>query len=201
MRAPARCITKLKQGQIKKFHVSFRSKKTQQTQSFRVNQNTLNPDDFSFFPRRLKDNRRFRMRKRDVAKFKENNTTDGNFMILKTKPNAWYFCFPRTKETKQVPVYEDPIYQNVFLDPGVRTFQTFYSPDGVCGKIGGEAFSGQLKRLTDRHDKLWSVKDGSSTLSKTKKALKKRCAMLRHKLRNKVDDLHWQTCSMLCKTF
>jgi putative transposase len=192
------CITKVQQGQISTFHVSFRSKKKQQTQAFRVNKKALNPENFSFFSDKLKGHKHFRLRKRDVSKFQENGTTDGNFMVLKTKPGYWYFCFPRVKEP---PIYENPVYKSVFLDPGVRTFQTFYSPDGVCGKIGDKEFSQSLKKLADRHDQLWSIMSKPETPLKTKKALKARCAMLRHKLRNKVDDLHWQTCAFLCKTF
>jgi putative transposase len=192
------CLTKQKQGVLSTFRISFRTKKHQQSQAFRVNKKTLNPSTMSFFPEKLKQHKKFRLRKRDVSKFLDAGTTDGNFMILKTRPCHWYFCFPRIKEP---PMFENPIYKSVFLDPGVRTFQTFYSPDGICGKIGLEEFSKGLKALADRHDTLWSVMDDPNTPLKTKRALRIRCAILRLKLRNKVDDLHWRTCSFLCKTF
>jgi len=189
------CLTKQKAGLIKTFKVGFKSKKHQQTQTFRVNKKTLNPRTMSFFPDRLKDKKKFRIRKRDVDKFLEHGTTDGNFIIMKKRPNMWYFCFPRTKEP---PVFENPVYKSVFLDPGVRTFQTFYSPDGICGKI---EITSKLKKIAARHDKLWSISDDLKIFSKTKRNLRNRCAKLRNKLRNLVDDLHWRTCSFLCKTF
>lgn len=192
------CLTKMKKGSLKFFNVSFKSKKKQTSQSFRVNKKTLFPKDFSFFPEKLKKNKKFRLRKRDVPKFFEGETTDGNFMILKTRPGKWYFCFPRVKE---VPIFENAVYKSVFLDPGVRTFQTFYSPDGICGKIGTEEFSNELKKIANKHDTLWSILSKKTTPLKTKKALKTRCAILRHKLKSKVDDLHNRTCSFLCKTF
>lgn len=192
------CLTKLKKGQITQFKVSYKSKKTQQSEAFRVNKKTLNPMSMSFFPEKLKKNKRFRIRKRDMTKFMEDGTTDGNFMILKTRPDKWYFCFPREKEQ---PIFENPVYKSVFLDPGVRTFQTFYSPDGICGKIGDSKFNEELKKIADHHDKLWSISDAKETSLKTKKTLRRRCSILRNKLRNKVDDLHWRTCSFLCKTF
>lgn len=192
------CLTRKKQGQIESFKVSFKSKKHMQSQTFRVNKKTLNPETMSFFPQRLGKNKKIRMRKRDVSKFLEDGTTDGNFIIMRTSPGIWYFCFPRTKEQ---PVFENPVYKSVFLDPGVRTFQTFYSPDGICGKIGGEGFYEELKSLANHHDVLVSKRSEATTPSKTKKALKIRCASLRNRLSNKVDNLHWQTCSFLCKTF
>ena len=189
------CLTKIKSKQIIKFDVSFRSKKKMQTQAFRVNKNTLDPESMSFFPSRLgKKNKTFRMKKRDLVKFKKDGTLDGNFMILKTKPDYWYLCLPRTK-TKEI---TKATHESVFLDPGVRTFQTFYSPDGICGKINSSI---DIKTIADRHDKLWSLSDDLTNSLKTKKSLRNRCSKLRHKLRNKIDDLHWQTCSLLCTTF
>ena len=192
------CLTKQKQGLLKTFHVSFRSKKLQTSQAFRVNKKTLNPETMTFFPERLKKDKKFRIRKRDIEKFVQDGTTDGNFLILKTRPDHWYFCFPRTREP---PIFENAAYKSVFLDPGVRSFQTFYSPDGFCGKIGDESFSQELKALADRHDKLWSVGDTQKLTLRTKKSIRRRCALLRLKIRNKVDDLHWKTCSFLCKAF
>lgn len=196
-------LTKKKQGQIKKFKVSFRSKKKQQSEAFRVNKDALNPTNLSFFTSRLKNKKKIRMRKRDVKKFMDNGCLDGDFIILKTKPGNWYLCLPRTKE---LPVFENPVYKSVFLDSGVRTFQTFYSPDGVCGKIADINFKKdniniEIKKIAERHDKLWSLSDDKDMLSKTKKALRRRCTILRNKLKNKITDLHWQTCSFLCDNF
>ena len=190
------CLTNKKNGNIDSFKVSFKSKKKMQSQAFRVNKNTLK--GLSFFPDRLKKKKKIRVRKRDVSKFFEDDTIDGNFIILKTRPGYWYLCLPRTKEP---PIYENAVYKSVFLDPGVRTFQTFYSPDGVCGKIGDIDFSKEIKALADKHDHVWSVSDDPKTKPKTKASLRDRCARLRHRLRNKIDDLHWQTCSYLCNTF
>ena len=224
------CITRLRRGQITYFNVSFRSKKCQTSQSFKVNKIALNISNMSIFQRRLeKDNKnenkkdkdkenkkdkkkdkkknkkkqsKLRMRKRDKKKIKlffgDEDKVDGNFTILKTRPNKWYLCLPKEVDK---PVYEEKAYKSVFLDPGVRTFQTFYSPDGLCGKIGDEEFSKGLSLLAEKHDLLCSVLSQPEESRKTKRNLRKRCALIRNKIKNKVTDLHWQTCSFLSNTF
>lgn len=191
------CITKLKNNQITSFDFRFKSKKRSLQETFRVNKKALDPSTFSFFKNRLKGKNasKIRMRKRDVKKFLEDQTTDGNFLITKVKPDIWYLCLPRTKDKKE---FENPVYHSVFLDPGVRTFQTFYSPDGICGKIKSDQ---SIHTIAKKHDVLWSVSDQKTISLKTKKRLRQRCARLRHKLKNKINDLHWQTCSFLCNTF
>lgn len=187
----------LKRGRISSFEPKFRSKKDT-NQSFRVNKKALNVENMTIFTQRLKKNGRLRFRKRDLRKYHEDRTLDGNFMIVKTRPGYWYLCVPRTKEP---PVFENPVYKSVFLDPGVRTFQTFYSPDGVCGKIGGDMINKKLRSLAERHDQLFSLSSVKGVVSKTKSHMRARCAMLRHKIKNVVEDLHWQTASFLCNTF
>ena len=189
-------LTNLKNGNIESFDIKFKSKKKCISQTFRVNKNTLS-DERTFFPNRLGKKKKIRIRKRDIPKFQADNVVDGNFIIQKTRPNYWYLCLPRTKE---VPIFENPVYKSVFLDPGVRTFQTFYSPDGICGKIGTEDFNKEIKTIADKHDLLWSISDKIDSL-KTKKNLRNRCAILRTKLKNKINNLHNQTCSFLCNTF
>ena len=187
-------LTLLKQGHIKHFKVSFRSKKKATSESFRVNKSALNVEKFTFFSTRLKNKKKIRMRKRDRKKFMDDGCLDGDFTILRKNPGIWYLCLPRTRDQ---PIFENPVYKSVFLDPGVRTFQTFYSPDGICGKIGDSDFNKEIKAIAERHDTLWSISDKKETLPKTKKAIRRRCAILRNKLQNKISDLHWQTCSFL----
>jgi putative transposase len=121
---------------------------------------------------------------------------DHNITILKTRPNHWYVCVLKTTEP---PVFENATYKSVFLDPGERSFQTFYSPDGICGKIGGEEFNQKLNILDKKLDLLHGL--SAKAASKRKRNIKKRMAKIRLTIRNLVQDLHWQTAAFLCDNF
>ena len=75
----------------------------------------------------------------------------------------------------------------VALDPGVRTFQTYYSPSS-CGEIGANCI-GRIYRLCQHLDNLMSRK------------LWKPAARIRTKIKNLVSELHFQTCNFLTKNF
>jgi putative transposase len=198
-------LSNKKNGNITSFKVGFKSKKRATKETFRVNKKALNVQKMSLMPMAMKaehhkmNNKkklknRLRMRKRDIKKYFEDGTLDGFFTIVRTKPDFWYLCLPRKRKE---PVTNSPSYQSVFLDPGVRSFQTYYSPDGVVGKIN---VSKTLFDIAKKHDKLHSV-SSKKMKPKTKVHLNNRMAMLRHKMKNIVDNLHWTTCSHLSKNF
>lgn len=85
------------------------------------------------------------------------------------------------------------------MDPGIRTFQTGYSPDGCLYKMGEEK-TNLICSLYDRIDKLRSVRDTTQS-KRTKKNVKRRLAKLEFKVRGLINDLHNQTGSMLNKTY
>jgi putative transposase len=91
-------------------------------------------------------------------------------------------------------------YKSVFLDPGVRTFQTFYSPDGICGKIGDQYCNDFIKPKTQLIDNYESIRS-KSTNWRTRRNIRNRLFKLRNKIRNKIQDLHWKTCKFLCDGF
>jgi transposase len=85
----------------------------------------------------------------------------------------------------------------ISLDPGMRTFQTGYSPDGICysfvpTKTNPKTFKeeNKLKILLKRVDNV--VK---------KKNHKKFLARIREKITNMVTDMHWKTALFLCTRF
>jgi len=87
----------------------------------------------------------------------------------------------------------------VALDPGVRTFQTYYSSKNVYGKIG-EGFKDRLDKLGKRVDTINSY--ASKEINKGKKIrMRKRCFKLRAKAQNIVSELHNQTALFLCRNF
>jgi putative transposase len=179
-----------KKGLIQSFDVAFLKKKSPR-QVFYVDKGALKVDDqgdLHVFPRRLKEKKKIRQRKRDKKKLKEflEGSIDCDVVVQKMDCGKWYVCIPKEKER---PIYESPKYQSVFLDPGVRTFQTFYSPEGICGKIGDDYGVNFVAPLLEKHDLMQSL--GKS----------KRCSLLRTKVRNIVDDLHRKTARFLCDCF
>ena len=79
----------------------------------------------------------------------------------------------------------------ISLDPGIRTFLSYYSPKGEIGSIGND-FNTFLNK---QYKKLNSNKKPNS---KSKQRFEKK---IRNKIRNKRNDLHWKTSHWLLKNF
>jgi len=191
-------IKLLKNKQIKEFNIRYKSKK-ENSFYFEVNKNAIkiNKDgDIKVFTTRLQNN--LRLRKRDKKKIK-NIFIDHAYTntIIKKEYDKWYICLviPNIKHN-----INKPVFDNVFLDPGVRTFQTFYSPNGLCGKLGNEIAKTKLKPLTTKYSNLQSIIDKEKNKS-TKKHLKKRCGKLITKVKNIVSDFHNQSANTLTTLF
>jgi hypothetical protein len=84
----------------------------------------------------------------------------------------------------------------ISLDPGLRTFQTGYSEKEVikCHVKDPK----MIKRLRERIDNLRSLRS-RDLLNKGR--YRKRNYLISNKLKNMVDDLHWQTSNYLTKNY
>jgi hypothetical protein len=155
------------------------------------------------FPTRLKQP--LRLRKKDekkVAKaFAEGQICDSEMMC--DTSGRWYVLLVVKGGVAPVPKDGRP-YGAVYLDPGGRTMDTFYSPDGVAGKLG-DGFYDMLSPLllradavTSKHDRYKADEVGTS---QTRRRLRIRAQALRTKVRDTVRDLHRKTCRFLCDNF
>ena len=198
-------------GHIKHFKMHFKKKKDIR-QSFHCRSNAFSSKDRIIFRTRLgKKGGKLRFRKRDISKILPRSDETGqhsDFVVQMVRPGAWYLCLPMKLKADRIPVFENAAYKSAFIDPGVRTFGTFYSPDGVCGKIGDGFCTKYLDALTARLDMLASMQrsrkhrvTGVHLQSRTVRNLRDRCQQLRNKLKHKVDDLHWKTCAFLTTAF
>lgn len=187
-----------KLGLAQRVFVGFRSKKASRCQTFNLDSGAFDLEGLTIFSSRLKRKKKLRMRRRDKKKIKkEAITVDGDSKIMKTVCGKWYICVVRKVKPQTVP---KPAYHAVFNDPGVRTFQTFYSPDGICGKMGDGYVSAVLDKKFERVDHLTSLaaKTGNK---KTKRRMLHRNAGLRTKIQNCVNDLHRKSAATLTDYF
>jgi putative transposase len=121
--------------------------------------------------------------------------------VARTVNGKWYLVLPRKATIEAA----KPQYGDAFLDPGGRTFQTLYSPDGICGKIGDEFYLDEsVKGKLLRADALMSVaaklKD-EGYVGRKRKGVLRRAQALRTKVHDIVRDLHRKTCRFLCDNF
>ena len=86
----------------------------------------------------------------------------------------------------------------VALDPGVRTFLTFFS-ETECGKIGYKAF-GRIQLLCHWLDDLIS-RTTNEPCSERCRRMRQAQARMRQKIINLVDELHWQTARWLTSNY
>ena len=86
----------------------------------------------------------------------------------------------------------------VALDPGIRTFLTFFS-ETECGKIGYQAF-GRIQRLCHWLDDLIS-RTGTEPSSQRRRQMRKAQERLRQGITNLVDEFHWQMARWLTSNY
>ena len=86
----------------------------------------------------------------------------------------------------------------VALDPGVRTFLTYFS-ETDCGKIGHHAF-GRIQRLCHWLDDLISRTDNEPDYQRRRR-MRRAQARIRQRIHNLVDELHWQTARWLTDNY
>jgi len=188
-------------GRITHFSVAYKKKKDKDSQMFRVNPDALKEGRW-IFKSRLKNKAKIRMRKRDVLKVLAGCKPDGFVNVIKTRTGKWYMCMPMT----WTPTYENAVFKSGFVDTGVRTFATVYSPESVTAKIGDDYSVNYLRPLAERvshYQSLYSIAKhpGSETTYKHRAHLKRRMAKLRDKIKNRVAELHNKTANLLCAAF
>ena len=174
-----------------KFNMKFKSRKFSNN-IFHVDKNALKEDRI-IFSRRLKKTK-LNVRKRDKDYL--NGKIWGDFKIIQEKNLNWYLILPIKKINNNF----NKKSNIVALDPGVRTFQTFYSNDGFCGKLGDNTCL-VLNKYYKKLDNLKSKRTKKDINSKTKCNIKKRCNLLRTKIKNIVRDLHWKSANYLCNNY
>ena len=175
-------ITSKKNGTINCFKIQYK-KKNDNRQLFFLNSNALKVkknkntgnDELHIFKTRLK--------KQSQLNIKKVVEATKNCSILKDG-NKYFLIIPHESKRQ----YETPTLGEVALDPGVRTFQTFYSPSGMCGNL-------DLKqKLIDK------LEIRIKNLEKARKRSGKRLR-LRAKIKNVVSDGQWKIVKFLVKNF
>ncbi len=90
-------------------------------------------------------------------------------------------------------------YNICALDPGVRTFQTVYSPDGIVAKLG-DGHNKLSVKISKQIDKYQASLAKAQTYRKSYK-LNKRIHKTYAKLKNKTEELHKKTAKYLTDNF
>lgn len=107
----------------------------------------------------------------------------------------WFIIIPKKIETKNID-NQDGI---VAIDPGIRTFATYFSTDGSFGKLGKNAFE-RILNLNLKIDKL-TGRISKEKDKKKKSNLKRSINNTRSKIKNLVYELHWKVIKFFTNRF
>ncbi len=131
-------FTALSNGTIDKFAVKYRSKKKLQSESIVIVKKGYNGP--GLFYKTFFESPETRIKSAERLPKKEELQYDCH--LQRTKSGEYYFCLPMPLDAKrddnQVPTKNNQRIEDgiLALDPGVRTFQTGYSPSGIIMEWG-----------------------------------------------------------------
>ena len=118
----------LKNKKIKYFNHKFKSKKDNK-QNFYVDHRALK--NLNLFPLLLKDNAKLKVKQK--YKNYEEYIPTSDCIILKNK-KEYFILFSKKKD--YIKNDKEKHFSIISLDPGVKKFQSFYTPEGYVGSIG-----------------------------------------------------------------
>ena len=179
----------LKNKQIKFFNHSFKTKKDKK-QIFFVDHRALK--NLNLFPSLLKDHSKLKVNKR--YKNYEKYTLESDAIILKDG-KEYFILYSKEKKFEK----NEQKFDIISLDPGIKKFQSFYTPDGYVGSIGDKSLKKKVLKIEKKIDKLKSI----STTKKLykKKKINNKCYKLKTKVKNIIKDFHWKISSFLTKNY
>jgi len=188
------CVTNKAKGNISQFKLKFKNVRDP-SQIFWINKKALiqNEADVKIFKQRLKTKSKLRFTKRDKAWLKK-HVLNNDAKIQREGSGQFYLIVNFERKAVVTP----KVSIVAALDPGVRTFQTMYSEDGIIGKFG-EATSLKIKYLHSKIDHLRSIR--TKACGKTKTNIRYRELRTSKTLRDVVTNLHNQTASYLSKNY
>jgi putative transposase len=118
-----------------------------------------------------------------------------DFTIFRNNKYEYYLVVSYENTEKR----QQPRFNTVAMDPGIRTFMTIYSPDGIIGKFG-ENMQKDIKPLQEKYDKIQSLLRENFNHHKRQK-LRRRQAVLIAKVQQIVDNLHKKVINFLVDNF
>jgi len=220
-------IANFKNGNIKTFRLGYKSRRDNQ-QVFCLTSNSIqkvkkdspkpkkkskipvvsNNEWLQIFPRRLGKHKYIRVRKRAIRKLPD--VFENSCKILKYGKN-YYLLYTFEKPNKKVNS-EESLNNIISLDPGVRTFQTGYSPSGVLYKFGDKhsellnKLHLRLDEFRSRRSKIRIKKKGISKKERfknkrLKESLKRNCLKIEQRIKDIIFNLHNQTASHISNNF
>lgn len=119
---------------------------------------------------------------------------DHDYRVIHYKGIGYFITVP-SKCVNNINVNTNKV---VSLDPGVRTFNSYYSNES-CGELG-KGSARRILRIQKHNDALQDKLSKTTKVSKVK-GIKKAIKKSNIKVKNLIDELHWKTASFLTKNF
>lgn len=178
-------FSNLKSKNITHFRLRYK-KKTHHLSSIVIELDAFSKKSNSICPRILGE-----MKSSSI--FSELNITKACRLCYNSRSNKFVLRVPEDKIIKEIVNHreEDNTIRIISLDPGMRTFQTGYTPSKNCYKFVSEKSNLKFKNLIRRIEKV------NTTNPNHTKFLKR----MRGKLQNTIKDMHNKLSLYLCRNF
>lgn len=126
--------------------------------------------------------------------------------LVRTRLGEYYLCFTEPiviRDENQAP--DGDRHSVISLDPGVRTFMTGYSPDGLVMEWG-KSDTTRIHRLCHQYDKLQSrasplKRQTGRDVRRRRYRMRRAGLQIQKKIRHLIDELHRKLALWLCENY